>query len=315
MKMLLYAILFLGLGNIFSIFDRNEFIDEAQNGFIQKEYKKSLAALDSLTNYEDVPQQHIQLNQGHAHYLQKDTANLKASKSYYKLITGSDNKDIASMSYNQTGNINFEILASKNPEIITQKKLSPETKKEVEKILEQYKDALRADQNNASARYNYELLHGLISEYNNQQQQQNKDQQNQNKEDKSQKDQKQDQDKNNKKDQKGENKEQNSKSEEKQKGDKNEEKQQKKGEEEKKGKDSKQEEQKNSKQSQEKKKGEEQTKGKKEEGQKGTPMKEIQLSKEEAMQLLKAGQSKEKKYLERRKKQSSEPIDSDKPDW
>ena len=44
-------------------------------------------------------------------------------------------------------------------------------------------------------------------------------------------------------------------------------------------------------------------------------MKEIQLSKEEAMQLLKAGQSKEKKYLERRKKQSSEPIDSDKPDW
>lgn len=311
MKMLLYAILFLGLGNIFSIFDRNEFIDEAQNGFIQKEYKKSLAALDSLTNYEDVPQQHIQLNQGHAHYLQKDTANLKASKSYYKLITGSDNKDIASMSYNQTGNINFEILASKNPEIITQKKLSPETKKEVEKILEQYKDALRADQNNASARYNYELLHGLISEYNNQQQQQNKDQQNQNKEDKSQKD----QNKNNKKDQKGENKEQNSKSEEKQKGDKNEEKQQKKGEEEKKGKDSKQEEQKNSKQSQEKKKGEEQTKGKKEEGQKGTPMKEIQLSKEEAMQLLKAGQSKEKKYLERRKKQSSEPIDSDKPDW
>ena len=313
MKMLLYTILFLGLGNIFSIFDRNEFIDEAQNGFIQKEYKKSLAALDSLTNYEDVPQQHIQLNQGHAHYLQKDTANLKASKSYYKLITGSDNKDIASISYNQTGNINFEILASKNPEIITQKKLTPETKKEVEKILEQYKDALRADQNNAAARYNYELLHGLIFEYNNQQQQQNKDQQNQNKEDK--KDQKQDQDKNNKQDQKGEDKEQNKKNEEKQKGDKKEEKQQKKGEEEKKGKDSKQEEQKNSKQSQEKKKGEEQTKGKKEEGQKGKPMKEIQLSKEEAMQLLKAGQSKEKKYLERRKKQSSEPIDSDKPDW
>ncbi len=128
----------------------------------------------------------IGLNLAHATALKKDTSSL----ALYSMLFGSSDSLVKSIAQQQTG-------------VASTRKM--QSKEELEKATENFKEALRAMTNNRDARFNYEVLMRILQQQQNQQQnqdKQNQDKQNQDQQEQQKKEQQKEQDKQNEKEQK-----------------------------------------------------------------------------------------------------------------
>jgi Ca-activated chloride channel homolog len=291
---------------------------EAKNFYNQKEYEKAITAYGQLLDSIGTADDNAQLNMANAAYflaygdealgLLKEakknpqgldssaiggaSESLKyagiASNNYDALTRNSADKAIVSSAFNQKGIINYkqsEIAEAKDKEAFTNQALSD------------FKNAIKQNPTNESARYNYELLKKLIK----QQEEQQKDDQNQD-QNKDQKDQeKQDKKDQEKKDQ--EKQDQEKKDQEKQ----DQEKQENKDEQNK---------------DQEKENPDEQDPNQENKPDEQDPLeklkeklKEMNISPEKAQMILEALKNNEIQYVQQNKRKATKKKDSSKPDW
>jgi hypothetical protein len=289
---------------------------EAKNFYDQKDYEKAITAYGQLLDSIGTADDNAQLNMANAAYflaygdeaigLLKEakknpegldssavggaSESLKyasiASNNYDALTKNSLDKAVASSAFNQKGIINYkqsEIAEAKDKEAFTNQALSD------------FKNAIKKNPTNESARYNYELLKKLIKQQEEQQQKddqnqdQNQDQKDQEKKDQEKKDQeKQDQEKQDqeKKDQeKQENKDEQNKDQEKENPDEQDPNQE-----------NKPEEQDPLEKLKEK-------------------LKEMNISPEKAQMILEALKNNEIQYVQQNKRKATKKKDSSKPDW
>lgn len=109
---------------------------EAREAFQSGDYQKAADLYTYLIDSLEVKEDEMILNRGHAYYLLKDTANAMLN---YQSLLQSAKKTLASKAGNQLGNI------------LNRQGKSAEA-------LSYFKQALKADPSNETARYNYEML-------------------------------------------------------------------------------------------------------------------------------------------------------------
>ncbi len=290
-----YLLIILLVINPFTDLDKiariNKAKKEAEKAYLQKNYalarEKYLFLKDSLGVEDD----RVLLNLANSQYLLNDTTNAWQT---YASLQESANKEIRSIAYQQMGAIQFQ-------------------QKKYQEALQSYKAALKANPDNADARYNYELLKKLTKEQEEQQdKQQNKEQQNKDQENKEQqnKEQQQQQDK----DQNKEQQQQQEKQEQEQ--------QDKQQQEQEQQQDKQQQENKEQKQQQEEQKAEDQQQEEQDKGQKDQPqaideekLKEMKISEEKARLILEAMKNNEVQYLQQNRRKAKKKKDPNKPDW
>jgi hypothetical protein len=129
-----------GLGSVTKIAKENSIKKAAQEAFLNKDYKTAIQNFSLLTDSLKVVDENATLNLGHSYYRLNDLET--ASKTYEKLYS-SRNPEIRSIAAQQLGVLSFKADQDK------------------EKALTYFKEALRANPDNAEARYNYEFLKKL----------------------------------------------------------------------------------------------------------------------------------------------------------
>jgi hypothetical protein len=319
MKYLLFAVLlFTSITDpVTRIAKSNALKKEAKNFYNQKEYEKAITTYGQLLDSIGTADDNAQLNMANAAYflaygdealgLLKEakknpegldssavggaSESLKyasiASNNYDALTRNSLDKAVVSSAFNQKGIINYkqsEIAEAKDKKAFTTQ------------ALDDFKNAIKKNPTNESARYNYELLKKLIKQ---QEEQQQKDDQNQDQN----KDQK-DQEKQDKKDQEKKDQEkQDQKDQEK----KDQEKQENKDEQNK---------------DQEKENPDEQDPNQENKPEEQDPLeklkeklKEMNISPEKAQMILEALKNNEIQYVQQNKRKATKKKDSSKPDW
>jgi Ca-activated chloride channel family protein len=272
---------------------------EAKNAYLSGDYKTAIKKYKFLTDSLDVKEDEVMFNLGNAYFLEKDSAN---AMSTFQSLTNSAKREISSKAHQQLG-----VMANQ--------------KGKFEQALNDFKQAIKADPTNESARYDYEMLKKKLEEKKKQDQknqdkkdpQDKKEQQDQDKQNKDQKDQKDQKDKKDQQDQKDkqdqkDQKDQKNKDDQKDKKDQQNKDQQKK--------DGKDEEQK--KEEQEKQQSEQQDKDKKDQSKKDLNFnseKLPQISQQKAEMILEAMKNQEKQYLQQQKRKGTKAKDRNKPDW
>ena len=189
MKILAFLLILLAidLPDVNRIAKINQLKEEAVSAYKNKRYAVAINRYETLLNEFGEKDEKLQLNLAHAYYQQAPDSS--ATKQYEKLKFAAD-KYIRSVAEQQLGNICM--------------KKQPLSSEQLKEALEHYKNALKADTQNESARTNYEMVKKMLDQKN-KQDQQNQEQQDQNKD---QKDQKEQDKKENKQDNKKESKQQ-----------------------------------------------------------------------------------------------------------
>jgi Ca-activated chloride channel family protein len=276
----------------------NSYKSEAKKAFNAGDYKGAIQKYRYLVDSLGVIEDEVALNLANAYYLEKDTTNALNS---YQSLTASTKKEINSKAHQQLG-------------------LMANSKGKSEEALNYFKQAVKADPTNESARYNYEMLKKKLEEKKKQDQknkdqkqnkdqknkdQQNKDQQNKDKQDQKDKEDKEKKDQENKDEQK---KDQQNKDDKEKKDQKDKDQQQK---------DKEEKEKKDQQEKQEKEQKEKDQKNEKKENQNldRDKLDQMKISEEKAKMILEAMKNQEKQYLQQQKRRSTKSKDRTKPDW
>jgi hypothetical protein len=126
---------------------------EARNAYLSGDYKTAIKKYKFLTDSLAVKEDEVLFNLGNAYFLEKDTAN---AMSTFQLLTESPQADISSKAHQQLG-----VMANQ--------------KGKFDQALSDFKQAIKADPTNESARYNYEMLKKKLDEKKKQDQKNQKD--------------------------------------------------------------------------------------------------------------------------------------------
>jgi len=135
----------------FNIVNTIQAKSKGETAFSNGDYETAIAAFRLLSDSLEVREDPILLNLANAYFLQSDTAN---AIQYYSIVTGSEDRKMSSLAYQQLGIINQQ-------------------QNKMQDALSDFKASLKADPGNEDSRYNYELLKKMMKEQ--EQQDQNKD--------------------------------------------------------------------------------------------------------------------------------------------
>jgi len=163
MKYLVLSILLLTSTDPLKIGKINRIKKEAREAYTSANYKTAVTKYKYLIDSLQVNEDEVMINLANSYFHLKDTANAFTS---YQSLTGSTNNEIRSRAHQQTGIMNHQ-----------QGKL--------EEALHNFKQAIKADPLNGSARYDYEMLKKKMEEK--KKQDENKQKNDKNKNDKQQK--------------------------------------------------------------------------------------------------------------------------------
>ncbi len=249
----------------------------AETAYNSGNYELAASKYRILTDSMLIDEDEVFLNMAHSYFHLNDSANATGT---YNQLTGSPNKEISSIAYQQLG-----VMAKNNRQL-----------NEAEAML---KSAIRANPANSEARYNYEIVKKLLQQQN-EQNQQNQDNQNQDQQDQNQDQQEeQDQQKQNQ-DQQDQESEQDSQEQDQQEQEQNNE-----------------EGEQGDQEQQQQQEGEEQNSEEQENQQPGTKEKleEMNISEEKARMILEAMKNNEFQYIQQRKRKPTKQQDPDRPDW
>lgn len=133
---------------------------EARLAYTSGDYKKAIAKYKYLSDSLHVNEDEAMLNLAHAYFMTKDTA---SAYSGYQLLTNSAESHIKSKAHQQLGILNHQ-------------------RGKFEEALSNFKQAVKANTQNADARYNYEALKRKLDEKKKQDEQKKKDEQDKKKE-------------------------------------------------------------------------------------------------------------------------------------
>lgn len=301
MKYLFVSILlFVSVTDPLKISKINRVKKEAREAYTSADYKTAVAKYKYLIDSLQVNEDEITINLANSYFHLKDTTNALSS---YQSLAGSLNSEIRSKAHQQMGIMNHQ-----------QNKL--------EEALNNFKQAIKADPHNTSARYDYEMLKKKLEEKKKQEEQQQKDQQNKDQQkDQQNKDQKQNKDQQQKDQQKKdqEKKDQEKKDQE-QKDQQNKEDQQKKDQQQK-DQQQKDKEEKEKKEQQQKEQQQQDQKENKDQEKKDIPpqvaekLKQMKISPDKAKMILEAMKNQEVQYLQQNKRKATKARDKGKPDW
>jgi len=253
----------------------NTLKSEAKKAYLAGDFKTAAQKYQYLVDSLQVREDEVLLNLANSYFQLNDTTN---AVTQYQGLTQSSKNKLRSKAEQQLG-----VMANRQGKF--------------EEALNHFKQAIKSDQSNEDARYNYELLKKKIEEEKKkQQEQQKKDQNQEQKEEQENKDQ-QKKDQQNKQDQKKDNEEQ--KKDQQQKDQEQKDSEQKKKEQE-------QEQNKDQKEDQEKKDIPPSVKEK---------LQQMQMSEQKAKMILEAMKNQEIQYLQQNKRKATKPKDRGKPDW
>src|SRR5688500_1011651 len=115
---------------------------EARKAYVEGDYKKAVSVYTYLTDTLDVREDEVMVNLANAYFQVKDTAN---AISVYQSLTASPKSHIRSKAQQQLGILHHR-----------QGKL--------EEALANFKEAIKADNANVDAKYNYEMLKKKLDE-------------------------------------------------------------------------------------------------------------------------------------------------------
>jgi Ca-activated chloride channel family protein len=249
----------------------NALKSEAKKAYLTGDFKTAIEKYRYLVDSLHVQEDEVLLNLANSYFQLNDTTN---ALNQYQSLTQSSKNQLRSKAEQQLG-----VMANRQGKF--------------EEALSHFKQAIKSDQTNEDARYNYEMVKKKLEEEKKKQQQQqdqnqeqNKDQENKDQEKKEQQDKQKDQ--KNKEDQ---NKDQ-------QKEDEKKDSEQKKKEE--------QEQDKEQKESEKKKDIPPSVKDK---------LQQMQMSEQKAKMILEAMKNQEIQYLQQNKRKATKPKDRGKPDW
>ena len=248
----------------------NTLKSEAKKAYLAGDFKTAIEKYRYLVDSLHVQEDEVLLNLANSYFQLNDTTN---AINQYQPLTQSTKNQLRSKAEQQLG-----VMANR--------------KGKFEEALSHFKQAIKSDQTNEDARYNYELVKKKIEEEKKKQQQkqdqnkeQNKDQENKDQEKKDQQDKQKDQ-----QDKEQEKKDQEQKEEEK-------------------------------KDSEQKKKEEQEKEQKESEKKKDIPpsvkekLQQMQMSEQKAKMILEAMKNQEIQYLQQNKRKATKPKDRGKPDW
>jgi hypothetical protein len=262
----------------------NALKSEAKKAYLAGDFKTAIGKYRYLVDSLQVQEDEVLLNLANSYFQLNDTAN---AVNQYQSLTQSVKNQLRSKAEQQLG-----VMANRNGKF--------------EEALNHFKQAIKSDQTNEDARYNYELLKKKMEEKKKQEQQkqdqkkdQNKDQENKDQENKEQE----------KKDQQDKQKEDQKKDQDKKK-DQQEKDQQQKDQEKK---DSEQKKKDQEKQQQEQNQQEKDQK--KESPPVSEKLQQMQISEQKAKMLLEAMKNQEIQYLQQNKRKATKQKDRGKPDW
>jgi tetratricopeptide (TPR) repeat protein len=152
--MLIIAILLnILVSDINKIATVNKLKKVAESAYADGDFDSAISTLKTLTDSLGVNEDPVLLNLANSYYQKQDTSN---AIQYYARVVGSDQSKLRSTAYQQIG----VILQQQN---------------KLNEALNNFKLALKSDPSNEDARYNYELLKKIISEQQQEQEDQNKD--------------------------------------------------------------------------------------------------------------------------------------------
>ncbi len=129
---------------------------EARLAYTTGDYKKAIEKYKYLSDSLHINEDEVMLNLANAYFLTKDTASAYPG---YQMLTNSTESHIKSKAHQQLGILNHQ-------------------RGEFEKALNHFKQAVKANAQNADARYNYEALKRKLDEKKKQEEQKKKDDQN-----------------------------------------------------------------------------------------------------------------------------------------
>ena len=249
----------------------NALKSEARKAFISGDFKTAVEKYRFLVDSLHVQEDEVLLNLANAYFQLNDTAN---AVNQYQSLTQSPKNQLRSRAEQQLG-----VMANRQGKF--------------EEALNHFKQAIKSDQTNEDARYNYEMVKKKLEEEKKKQQQQ----QDQNKE--------QNQDQENKDQQKQEQKDKQKDKQDKEQQNKDEQKEDEKKDSEQKKKEE-QEQDKEQKESEKKKDIPPSVKEK---------LEQMQMSEQKAKMILEAMKNQEIQYLQQNKRKATKPKDRGKPDW
>lgn len=277
MQKLVWIVAFLGISlgqewwNPVFIFQTNSAKKKATQLYKEKNYKEAASELLYMNNVWKLNEPTVTLNLAHAYFEQQDTSAISSALTYYSEAVNSKNDRVRSVANLQVGILKAKRAGSKQTK--------PKDKKKIyEEALVNFKEALRADQHNEEARFDYELLKRLLEIEVQKQEQEQKDkseqEQQQEQEQQEQDEQKSEEDQNQDQQDGQENKEQ----------------------------DQNKEEQDAQKQAQQQQSA-------------ADRLKDMDISQEKAQQILDAMRQNEAQYLQQQQRKGKKPRKTGKPDW
>ena len=125
---------------------------EARQAYVDGDYKSAVSKYKYLTDTLNVKEDEVMINLANAYFQVKDTAN---ALSTYQSLTASDKSQIRSKAQQQLG-----ILKHRQGKL--------------EEALANFKEAIKADNNNVDAKYNYEMLKKKLDEQKKKEEEKNK---------------------------------------------------------------------------------------------------------------------------------------------
>ena len=303
MKILILILaLSVSLSDLTNISKVNRYKNMGEQAYKQKDYKKAIHAYKTLVDSFSVDEDPILLNLANAYFNLKDTAN---ASNYYNQLLASNDNSIKSVANAQLGVMKKQ--QNKLPE-----------------ALAHFKNALKANPQNADARYDYELLKKLMKDQQDKNKNKNKDQNNKD-------DQKKDQqNQNNQKQNQQQNQQQNKENQQQNQNQQQQNQQQQNQQQNKPDQQKKQDQQQQDQQKQDQGKdqekqnqaGQQQPQDTDEKGAKNQQsattaenLKKMNISKERAQMILEAMKNNEIQYIQQNERKPTRKTDSGKPDW
>jgi len=278
MQKLVWIVAFLGLSlgqewwNPVFIFQTNSAKKKETQLYQEKNYKEAASELLYMNNIWKLDEPTVTLNLAHAYFEQQDTSATSSALNYYSQAVNSKNDRVRSVANLQVGILKAKRAGSE--------KTKPKDKKKIyENALINFKDALRADQYNEEARFDYELLKRLLEIEIQKQEQEQKDKSEDEKQQEEQEQQEQDE----------------QKSEEDQNQDQ-------------------QDGQENKEQDQSKQEKDAQKQAQQQQSA-ADKLKDMDISQEKAEQILDAMRQNEAQYLQQQQRKGKKPRKTGKPDW
>lgn len=151
--MFLYILMNVMIGDITKIAKVNRAKQLAEEAYKKGEFENAISSFRLLTDSLGITEDAIFLNLANSYFNQSDTTN---AAQYYSKVLTSENLQLRSLAYQQMGVINKQ-------------------KNELDKALSDFKSSLKSDPTNEDSRYNYELLKKMITEQEQEKQNENED--------------------------------------------------------------------------------------------------------------------------------------------